>query len=295
MFNIHLQTPLVLSLLLSLSLTALVSPAARATELAPTATKPSADDLTGFSPELQATLKGLESWTLMVYDLRSGQTHGLNAKDWDLASIPASTFKVPHSLIGLATEVISPRSVFVWDGQINEISGWNQDHQLASAMRASCVPCFQQLARKIGVARMQSQLQALQFGQMDVRPETLDSFWLTGNSRISPRQQVDFMRRLASRTLPVAKDVQEQVIATIQDPEIPGLYGKTGWGRAPHQGFGDSSPEQRHYGWYVGFYQHQQRQLAFAVRLIGKTPLPDGFVAARQGLIVEYLKRSAQP
>lgn len=247
-----------------------------------------------FSEGLQQQLQALSSWSLVIKNLQTGAYSGYHADAWQLPSIPASTYKIPHSLIGLDSGAITLNTLFPWNGQPHEIAGWNQDHQLASAMRVSCVPCYQQVARKIGLERMRSYLKRLHYGQMDVQAGNLDSFWLTGQSQISPLQQLDFLQRLALRQLPIKQEVMLAVEQLIADPEWPGLYGKTGWGRVPHQGFGDSLPNQTHYGWYVGYLrlpgsgaQAEQPTYAFAARLIGKHPLPQGFAAARKQLVLE--------
>jgi beta-lactamase class D len=242
------------------------------------------------TPETQQKLALLKDWTILVYDLQSKKMQGIYPNIWEQPSIPASTYKVPHSLIGLNTGVITLQTVFPWNGQKHDIESWNRDHTLATAIQASCVPCYQQLARKIGVERMKSQLQKLNFGTMDVSAANLNTFWLEGKSQITPLQQVQFMARLALRQLPISKAVQDSVATIIADPVIPGLHAKTGWGRVPHKGFGDSIAGQDHYGWYVGYYQNKGKTYAFATRLHGQTPLPDGFAALRKEVTLAYLK-----
>lgn len=245
----------------------------------------------GFSPALQQTLSQVQRWSLVIQDLNSGQSWGYHPEDWAVGSIPASTYKIPHSLIGLDSGVITPASVFAWNGQTYELAGWNRDHTLQSAYQASCVPCYQQLARKIGLQHMQAYLQQLNFGQMQPSAETLDSFWLSGPSSISPLQQVDFMARLARRQLPVKASTYAQLESIMADADVPGLYGKTGWGREPHLGFGDSQPRQRHYGWYVGYARLQDKTYAFAARLTAVSPVPEDFVPARRQLVLEGLQQ----
>lgn len=242
---------------------------------------------------MQQSLAQLKSYTVLIYDVQNKHYLGFNQAEWDLPSIPASTFKVPHSLIALSLGVVDLKSIFKWDGKAYDIKDWQRDHNLHSAMKVSCVPCFQQIARKIGTERMQKALASLRFGQMDVQADNLDQFWLHGKSNITPRQQVDFMSRLALKALPVESKFQEQVQSLIADPNLPGLYGKTGWGRVPHLNFGDSVTNQEHFGWYVGYYQSNTKVYAFAIRLIGLTPLPENFVSLRKELTLEALKAFA--
>jgi len=45
------------------------------------------------------------------------------------AMLPASTFKIPNSLIALETGVVEDpdKDVFKWDGVVRSIEGWNKD------------------------------------------------------------------------------------------------------------------------------------------------------------------------
>src|SRR5471032_1487618 len=58
-------------------------------------------------------------------------------------TLPASTFKIPHALIGLQTGVITDTTVFTWDGQKRDYDVWNRDQTLKSAIRMSAVWFFQ--------------------------------------------------------------------------------------------------------------------------------------------------------
>src|SRR5690349_6700260 len=57
---------------------------------------------------------------------------------------PASTYKIPHALIGLETGVITETTVEKWDGARHpDQPKWNQDHTVLSAMRPSVLWFFQ--------------------------------------------------------------------------------------------------------------------------------------------------------
>ena len=55
------------------------------------------------------------------------------------AFLPASTFKIPNSLIALETGVVTDpdKDVFKWDGVKRDIEAWNHDHTMRSAIAAS--------------------------------------------------------------------------------------------------------------------------------------------------------------
>ncbi len=66
--------------------------------------------------------------------------------------LPASTFKIPNSIIALETGVVEDpdKDVFKWDGVTRSIEAWNKDHTLRSAIAVSAVPVYQEIARRIG-------------------------------------------------------------------------------------------------------------------------------------------------
>jgi beta-lactamase class D len=128
------------------------------------------------------------------------------------AKLPASTFKIANSLIALETGVVADpdKDIFKWDGVTRSIEAWNKDHTLRSAIAASAVPVYQEIARRIGEERMQKYVDLLDYGNRDIGGG-IDQFWLTGSLRIDPVQQVDFVDRLRRGVLPVGKRSQELV------------------------------------------------------------------------------------
>ena len=128
------------------------------------------------------------------------------------AKLPASTFKIPNSLIALETGVVGDpdKDVFKWDGVTRSIEAWNKDHTMRSAIAASAVPVYQEIARRIGPERMQKYVDLFDYGNRDIGGG-IDQFWLTGDLRIDPVQQVDFVDRLRRGVLPVSKRSQDLV------------------------------------------------------------------------------------
>ena len=124
--------------------------------------------------------------------------------------LPASTFKIPNSIIALETGVVEDpdKDVFKWDGVTRSIEPWNKDHTLRSAIAVSAVPVYQEIARRIGAERMQKYVDLFDYGNRDIGGG-IDQFWLTGNLRIDPIQQIDFVDRLRRGVLPVSKRSQE--------------------------------------------------------------------------------------
>jgi beta-lactamase class D len=128
------------------------------------------------------------------------------------AMLPASTFKIPNSVIALEMGVVGDpdKDVFKWDGVARSIEAWNRDHTLRTAIAASVVPVYQEIARRIGAERMQKYLDLFEYGNRDIGGG-IDQFWLTGKPRIDPVQQIDFVDRLRRGVLSVSKPSQELV------------------------------------------------------------------------------------
>jgi len=118
---------------------------------------------------------------------------------------PASTFKIPHALAALDAGVVSgPDDVVKWDGVPRAYESWRRDHTLRSAMQNSVVWYFQRIAEKLGMAREREYLKRFNYGNMD--PSSgLTTFWLGQSLRISPDEQLQFLRRLSTGDLPVTR------------------------------------------------------------------------------------------
>lgn len=219
---------------------------------------------------------------LALYDTRTRKLLCSAEGACDVALGPASTFKIPHTLIGLELgELTGAEHFFKWDGKSYSMEAWNQDHTLRSAMEVSCVPCFQQLARRIGEERMTRALGLLGYGNATLGG-AIDEFWLEpGGLRITPREQIEFLYRLQTRALPMRADVMETTIDVI--PKVVGdgtiLRGKTGM-------LGSDPPV----GWYVGWLEWERGVTYFSTALHGEID-PEKLVPARRAVTVEALRR----
>ncbi|MBB2486171.1 class D beta-lactamase [Mitsuaria sp. WAJ17] len=162
---------------------------------------------------------------------------------------PASTFKIPGTLIALEAGVASDETqVFKWDGQKRWNEDWNQDQTLQTAFRFSAVWVYQHIARQVGAEGMQSRLWAWRYGNAVAGPKH-DSFWLDGDLRITAVQQIDFLRRLAEHRLPISERSAALARRVFLREETPAwrLFAKTGWdGTGPVE-----------LGWFVGWTERK--------------------------------------
>jgi beta-lactamase class D len=177
------------------------------------------------------------------------------------AYLPASTFKITNTIIALETGV-APDLAFAlrWDGTRHTIDDWNRDHTLATAFRSSVVWFYQELARRIGAARMQQWLDRLEYGNRSIEGG-IDRFWLDGGMRISPLEQVAFVRRLERGELPIearTRDLVRRAMILDETPERT-LCGKTGW----------AIRVEPDHGWFVGWEERGDERVYFATLVIG--------------------------
>ena len=91
----------------------------------------------------------------MLFDQQQNRYHTYNYERCQQGFLPASTFKIINTLIGLETGVISDSTYELkWDGKKRFVPAWNYDHTLVSAFRVSAVWYYQELARRVGLERM---------------------------------------------------------------------------------------------------------------------------------------------
>jgi beta-lactamase class D len=186
--------------------------------------------------------------SVLVYDLESGTAYSNDFQRCDKGYLPASTFKIPNSIIALETGVVENDStLFKWNGEKRRLPVWEQDLIFRDAFRVSCVPCYQEIARKIGVKRMKEYLAKLNYGKMVVDSATIDLFWLEGESTITMSQQLDFLIRLYNAELPISERTREIMkrLMQIESNDSWKFSGKTGW--AIRNG--------NNIGWFVGYLE----------------------------------------
>jgi len=190
-----------------------------------------------------------------LYDVTHNKLVVYNRPHYTTMYSPASTFKICNSLIGLETGVISGDSyVITWDS-VNRNPVWDRDHDLRSAFANSTVWYYQELARRVGGARMKHWIDAANYGNRDTSGG-LDSFWLSGGLRISPQQQIEFLIGLRNGTLPFSRRSLDIVrdIMIVHDSTDYTMRAKTGWG----------GQDGKEIGWYVGYLETPDNAYVFS-------------------------------
>lgn len=188
--------------------------------------------------------------------------------------LPASTFKIPNSVIALELGVARDEShpfPMTWPPQA--ITAWNRDHTLRTALTYSVVPAYQQIAQAVGEARYRDWLARFAYGNADPSGG-LTTFWLDGALRISALEQLDFLERLVQLELPASERSQRIVHAMLvtEANACWRLHAKTGL-------LGISATRAVDpVGWYVGWVETDGARWVFAMNIDTRG---DGASAAR--------------
>jgi beta-lactamase class D len=140
--------------------------------------------------------------TIVLSSLKNNRKYVHNNSRAIKRYIPASTFKIPNTLIALEEKVIEDEyEIIIWDGKKRFYEAWNKDQTLQSAIAISCVWCYQKLAKKIGNEKYLDWLRKIDYGNKKTGLD-VSTFWLEGNLKISAVEQIAFLKKLYKNDLP---------------------------------------------------------------------------------------------
>lgn len=197
--------------------------------------------------------------TFALYDVGAHRLVLVDDKRADTRMVPASTYKIPNSLIALETGVVKDlEQVLPYGGGPARFKQWERDMAMPEAIRVSNVPIYQGIARRVGMARMQQWVDRLDYGNRRLGTQ-VDQFWLRGPLEISAVEQTRFLARLARGTLPASQRSQQWVreICRVETVGDRALYAKTGW--AMDAGL--------NHGWWVGWVEGPGTLHTFALNM----------------------------
>lgn len=171
---------------------------------------------------------------------------------------PDSTFKIPLSLMAFDQNIISEDSVFIWDKKDRGLDIWNQDQTPQSWLSNSAVWVSQILTPKLGMQKIKSYLQKFDYGNQDFsgnpgKHDGLTQAWLSSSLKISADEELEFLKKLDLKELPVSKTAMNDTLQNMYLETTPHgwkLYGKTGTGGPV------SAPilrQSKAEGWFVGY------------------------------------------
>ncbi len=226
-------------------------------------------------PKIERFYKSHDIAGALLIESEDGQVaYEYNINDTESFS-PASTFKIPHTLILLEEGLIKAQDeTIAWDGVKRSYAPWNQDQTLKTAFQYSCVWCYQRYALKLNKAKYHDYLNKFNYGNRQIGSD-ITRFWLDGELSVSVRGQIDFIRKVYAEDLPVKKQ-HVQILKEIMLSDVSEQYkiwSKTGWSGKD--------------GWYVGYLMAGDRVWFFAnhIEINKKSDLK-----FRKQLVIEILK-----
>jgi beta-lactamase class D len=231
--------------------------------------------------------------TFGMFDNGQGQFTVYNLSRYkDSTYLPASTFKIINSLIGIQTgRINNERMVIPWDGVARKFpngdtaKAWNKDLTMEEAFKVSAVPYYQEIARRIGKDTMQRWLDTLGFGSRYKKFEitnNIDTFWLDNTLKVTPDEELGLVKKLYFNQLPFQgrpQDIVKKVMMQENNSNYKLSY-KTGWGFTEN---GDAL------GWVVGWIEENQHAYFFVLNVEG--PHNTNMLTARKNILDSILKQ----
>ena len=199
----------------------------------------------------QAQVEGC--FTLM--NNKTGKVTVYNLELDTLRSLPAETFDVASSLIGLETGRITDEKMAIETDSLP--SDRKVSITLEEAFRSGWTPYFREVIRLTGRDTLQRWLDSLHYGNATIGKQP-DSFWLNNALTISPDEQLGLMKRLYFDQLPFQKRTHQIVrdMMVREDNTQYTLAYKTGNGQ---------DKQNRTVGWITGWIEENKHPYFFTL------------------------------
>lgn len=205
---------------------------------------------------------------------------------------PMSSFKIPIAIMAFDSGLLrDEQQMLKWDGKKDEREVVNQDHNAITFMRDSVVWFSQRITTKLGEKKFQDYLNKFEYGNKEIRP-SLTTAWLanpgsdTPALRISAYEQVEFMKRLWTNTLPVgqrAMDLTKKITYLETSPKGFKLNGKTG------SNFYDKA-RRMHFGWFISHLERGDQEYIAVINMSDVIPSDEeGYGGAKAKAILKRI------
>ncbi|MER8464133.1 class D beta-lactamase [Mesorhizobium sp. M1396] len=198
---------------------------------------------------------------------------------------PASTFKVPLSLIGYDSGILGDEHTPSWDYK-PEFKAVKRDQKTVDPViweRDSILWFSREITRRLGPQSFAGYVSKFDYGNADVsgnpgKNDGLTQSWVNSSLKITPVEQVDFLRKLLTRKLPVSAKAYDMTSAIVPTFQAGGwtVQGKTGSTKLANDD--DKVRDKRSLGWFVGWANKDGRQIVFARLVVdtNRTDMPKG-------------------
>jgi beta-lactamase class D len=201
-----------------------------------------------------------------------------NPEDCAKRRSPASTFKIPLALMGFDAKILQDENHPKWE------------YKPRSWMKHSVVWYSQVLTPQLEMPIIKKYLAQFNYGNQNmssgVRGRTgLNGAWISGSLLISPNEQLEFLKKLVTDTLPVSAHaiVMTKNILDSEDLEHGWkLYGKTG-----AYDLDVTKEDSLQGGWYVGWINKGQQSYIFVIHQEDQQKFPIGPSKRAKALLLD--------
>ncbi|MGC9965827.1 MAG: class D beta-lactamase [Syntrophobacteraceae bacterium] len=197
--------------------------------------------------------------TIVIQSLDGAKTYTHNDERANTRFVPASTFKIPNTLIALEEGAIADeKEIIKWDGNDKGLPVWNKDQSIETAFPSSCIWFYQELAKRVGKDKYKSYLGKIKYGNEQAGPE-VTTFWLEGDLRISAVEQIAFLKKLYAKEYPFRSSSYELLreLMLVERTSAYTMRAKTGWAQRV-------TPQV---GWFVGYVEAGDKVWVFATNI----------------------------
>ncbi len=242
--------------------------------------------------ELFADKKGC----FLLYNLKTGKYEREVGTTCQEQKVACSSFKVPLAVMAFDSGILKDENEMLkWDGiQRNKVPEWNKDHNARTWMSHSVVWFSQRLTPKLGEKRFKKYLKDFKYGNQDISHGITDA-WLVSPSgpesslRISPYEQVEFLKALWKDELPVSKRAMELTRKITYRETTPSgfvLSGKTGSNSYDNEG-------RVQLGWFISHLQRGNEEYIAVVQFSDLVPQKTGTFGGPRAkeMLKEFLLR----
>lgn len=173
---------------------------------------------------------------------------------------PASTFKIALALMGFDSGILKSPTDPVWPYKPEYPSympSWAHDQDPRSWIENSVVWYSQLLTAQLGMEKFQAYVDMFDYGNKDLSGDPgkhngLTNAWLGSSLKISPEEQVMFLKKLVHHEFKLSSSAYTNTIDVLQRGTVGNdwkLYGKTG----------SAAP----LGWFVGWVEKNDKRYLF--------------------------------
>lgn len=198
--------------------------------------------------------------SFVLYDSRENVWQIYNSDAARERISPCSTYKIYAALHGLENGIITPQnSKMSWDGTDYPFDVWETDQDLTSALQNSVNWYFQNIDTRLGIHSIREFLRKIHYGNQTAGNDP-KLYWTDQSLKISPIEQVEFLRKLHDHQLPFSAENMEAVKKSLclgQTAE-GSFYGKTGTGQVNGQNVN---------GWFIGYLETSRNVYYFATNI----------------------------